>query len=124
MRITKLTDFIFSAMFFALAAIAFTPSANAQAAYRMAQMKSQRMANIGFQRLRLARKSPYSIARNGMRHVMPFRRPLSARREGVGFSLYSPSQALRNACHYGSRPIIASSVARGRDGYYATVFYR
>jgi len=92
--------------------------------YRLAQMKSQRMASMGFRRLGRARPSPYSIAPMGMRHVMPFRRPLGVRREGVGFSAYSPGQAIRNACHYGRRPMVAHAVVRGRDGYYATVFYR
>lgn len=96
--------------------------ASAQADYRMAQLKSQRMAQLGFQRLARA-KSPFSVAPIGMRHVFPFRRPAGVRFEGVGYSAFSPADAIRNACHFGRRPIRSLAVVRGRDGYYATVFY-
>ncbi len=99
-----------------------TQQAYGQVDYRIAQLKSQRMAQLGFQRLARA-KSPYSIAPIGMRHVLPFRRPAGVRFEGVGYSAFSPAEAIRNACHFGTRPIRASAVVRGRDGYYATVFY-
>ena len=94
-----------------------------QSYYSLAQSKSQRMAQLGIQRLATF-KSPYSIAPIGMRHVYPFRRPAGVRLEGVGYSAFSADQAIRNACHYGRRPIRTSAVVRGRDGYYATVFYR
>jgi hypothetical protein len=97
-----------------------------QSAYSLAMMKSQRMAQLGIQRL-VAPKSGSSIAPYGMRHVYPFRRPAGSRlfrSEGVGYSPFSASDAIRNACHYGRRPIRTSAVVRGRDGYYATVFYR
>jgi hypothetical protein len=95
----------------------------AQSPQQWAQIKSQRMASLGIGRL-LAPPSGNSIAPYGMRHVYPLRRPSGARREGVGYSPFSASEAMRNACFYGRRPIVASSVARGRDGYYATVYYR
>lgn len=100
--------------------------ASGQSAYSLAMLKSQRMAQLGIQRL-VGPKSPSSIAPYGMRHVYPFRRPAGSRlfrSEGVGYSAFSASDAIRNACYYGRRPIRTSAVVRGRDGYYATVFYR
>lgn len=98
--------------------------AQAQSAQQWAQIKSQRMASLGIRRL-IAPPSENSIAPYGMRHVYPLRRPWgTARREGVGYSPFSASEAIRNACFYGRRPIVASAVVRGRDGYYATVYYK
>lgn len=114
---------IVSAFVVVVTSASFSESANGQSAYRIAQMKSQRMANVGISRLAQA-KSPYSTAPVGMRHIQPLRRPLGARYEGVGYSASSPAQAIRNACFYGHRPIKTYAVARGRDGYYATVYYR
>jgi hypothetical protein len=100
-----------------------TNQAQGESPYQLAQRKSQRMARIGIQWL-AGPKSRYSSAPVGMRHVFPFRRPAGVRYEGVGYSAFSPQDAIRNACHYGRRPILTSAVVRGRDGYYATVFYR
>jgi hypothetical protein len=101
-----------------------TSHSQAQSPQRMAQIKSQRMAQVGFPSLALSRPSPYSSAPLGMRHVYPLRRPAAVGREGVGYSPHSAAQAIRNACFYGQRPMIAQAVVRGRDGYYATVYYR
>lgn len=110
---------------FTVMALLATPSLSyGQSAQAIARQKSQRMAQVGFPRLAKRTPSPYSIAPYGMRHVQPLRQPRGSRGEGVGYSPYSPSQALRNACFYGQRPIIAQAVVRGRDGYYATVYYR
>lgn len=98
--------------------------AQSNRANQVAHWKSQRLATIGIQRLRTTRPSPYSIAPMGMRHVRPLMQPLGVRKEGVGYSPSSPGQAIRNACHFGQRPVVAKAVVRGRDGYYATVFYR
>lgn len=43
--------------------------------------------------------------------------------EGNGFGA-TPDQAVRNACYWGQRTPIEIGVARGANGYYATVFYR
>ena len=45
-------------------------------------------------------------------------------REGVGFSTLSPQDAIKNCCYYGKCQPIDIGVARGRDGWYATVLYR
>jgi hypothetical protein len=47
-----------------------------------------------------------------------------ARYEGVGWSTRSPQAALENCCYYGEKPIVAQSVARGSNGWYATARYR
>lgn len=44
--------------------------------------------------------------------------------EGVGFSTSSPQQAIQSACYWGQRPVHQIGVARGADGWYATVLYR
>lgn len=97
---------------------------HAQSANQMAYRKSLRMASLGIGQVILPWKSPHSTAPYAMRHVLPFQRPIGVRAEGVGYSPYSASQALRNSCFFGQRRIAASSVVRGRDGYYATVYYR
>jgi hypothetical protein len=110
--------------FFALATQWSLPSAHAQSPRQLAIAKSQAMASVGFNQLRTPHRSPYSTAAIGMRHIAPQIQPRGTRAEGVGFSSSSPAQAIRNACHYGQRPIVAYAAVRGRDGYYATVYYR
>jgi hypothetical protein len=44
--------------------------------------------------------------------------------EGVGFSTSSPDAAIRACCYWGRRPVMEIGVARGRNGWYATVIYR
>jgi len=44
--------------------------------------------------------------------------------EGVGFSSSSPEQAIRSCCYWGRRPVHEIGVARGRNGWFATVIYR
>ncbi|WP_149752636.1 hypothetical protein [Rubripirellula obstinata] len=90
----------------------------------MAAQKSRKMAAIGINRLRKPYKSRYSNARYGMRHVGSGALPVGARYEGVGYSSYSARQAIRNASFYGRRPMVGARVARGRDGYFAAVYYR
>lgn len=90
----------------------------------MAARKSRQMASIGINRLRKPYKSPYSNAPYGMRHVGSGALPAGAKYEGVGYSSYSASQAIRNASFYGRRPMVGARVARGRDGYFAAVYYR
>ena len=43
--------------------------------------------------------------------------------EGNGFGP-TPDQAIRNSCFWGQRTPIEIGVARGANGYYATIFYR
>lgn len=43
--------------------------------------------------------------------------------EGNGFGA-TPDQAVRNACYWGQLTPIEIGVARGANGYYATIFYR
>ncbi len=43
--------------------------------------------------------------------------------EGNGFGA-TPDQAIRNACFWGQKTPIQIGVARGANGYYATIFYR
>ena len=43
--------------------------------------------------------------------------------EGNGFGA-TPDQAIQNACYWGQRTPIQIGVARGANGYYATIFYR
>ena len=43
--------------------------------------------------------------------------------EGNGFGA-TPDQAVRNSCFWGQRTPIEIGVARGANGYYATIFYR
>lgn len=43
--------------------------------------------------------------------------------EGNGFGA-TPQQAIQNCCFWGQRTPIEIGVARGANGYYATVFYR
>jgi hypothetical protein len=90
----------------------------------LASYKSRQMASIGIDRLRTRFKSPNSTAPFGMRHVLRHLMPVNASYEGIGFSATSAKQAIRSACFYGRRPMVAYSVARGRDGYFATVYYR
>ena len=43
--------------------------------------------------------------------------------EGNGFGA-TPEQAIQNSCYWGQRTPIEIGVARGANGYYATIFYR
>lgn len=43
--------------------------------------------------------------------------------EGVGFSTVSAKDATERACYYGQRPLVASAVSRGANGWYATNLY-
>lgn len=45
------------------------------------------------------------------------------RAEGVGFSTVSADDAIRRCCYWGKRPVRDIGVARGRNGWYATVIY-
>jgi len=44
--------------------------------------------------------------------------------EGVGFSTASADHAISKCCFWGQRQPIDIGVARGRNGWYATVIYR
>lgn len=48
----------------------------------------------------------------------------SGQYEGVGFSTVSADQAISRCCYWGQRTAIGIGVARGRNGWYATVLYR
>lgn len=48
----------------------------------------------------------------------------SAQFEGVGFSTVSADHAIASCCYWGKRNAIGIGVARGRNGWYATVLYR
>lgn len=43
--------------------------------------------------------------------------------EGVGFDSRSPEAAIRRCCYWGKLPVLEIGVARGRNGWYATVLY-
>jgi hypothetical protein len=44
--------------------------------------------------------------------------------EGVDFSTVSPDAAIKKCCYWGQRPPVDIGVARGINGWYATVIYR
>jgi hypothetical protein len=46
------------------------------------------------------------------------------RYEGVGFSTTSADAAVRQCCYWGQRSPTGIGVARGANGWYATVLYR
>lgn len=46
------------------------------------------------------------------------------RAEGVGFSTVSADHAISKCCFWGKREALDIGVARGRNGWYATVIYR
>lgn len=48
----------------------------------------------------------------------------SGRYEGVGFSTVSADDAIRQCCYWGQRSPVDIGVARGSNGWYATVLYR
>jgi hypothetical protein len=48
----------------------------------------------------------------------------SGRYEGVGFSSRSADEAIRSACYWGKKTPVGIGVARGANGWYATVLYR
>ena len=66
-------------------------------------------------------KSDQQAASGRMRHVGGSMG--SAKYEGVGFSTVSPERAQHIACYYGQRPLVASAVSRGANGWYATNLY-
>lgn len=66
-------------------------------------------------------KSDLQASTGRMRHVGGSMG--SARYEGVGFSTVSPERAQQIACYYGERPLVASAVSRGANGWYATNLY-
>ena len=45
------------------------------------------------------------------------------RAEGIGFSTVSADDAVRRCCYWGKRQAREIGVARGRNGWYATVIY-
>ncbi len=48
----------------------------------------------------------------------------SGRYEGVGFSTVSADDAVKKCCYWGQRTPVGIGVARGNNGWYATVLYR
>ena len=48
----------------------------------------------------------------------------SGRYEGVGYSTVSADDAIRKCCYWGQRTPVGIGVARGANGWYATVLYR
>jgi hypothetical protein len=48
----------------------------------------------------------------------------TGRYEGVGFSTSSADDAIRKCCYWGQRTPVGIGVARGNNGWYATVLYR
>lgn len=48
----------------------------------------------------------------------------AGRYEGVGFSTESADDAIRKCCYWGQRSPVDIGVARGANGWYATVLYR
>jgi hypothetical protein len=48
----------------------------------------------------------------------------AGRYEGVGFSTVSADHAVSRCCYWGQRQAIGIGVAKGRNGWYATVLYR
>jgi len=71
----------------------------------IAQNKSQRQASEG-----------------KMRHVGGSMG--SGRYEGVGFSTVSADDAIRRSCYWGKKTPVDIGVAKGPNGWYATVLYR
>ncbi len=80
---------------------------------------SDAVANDGY----LAQqKSTQQAGQGRMRHVGGSLG--SGRYEGVGFSSRSADDAIRNACYWGQKSPVGIGVARGANGWYATVLYR
>jgi len=48
----------------------------------------------------------------------------NAQYEGVGFSTVSADHAISRCCYWGQRQAVGIGVARGHNGWYATVLYR
>jgi len=48
----------------------------------------------------------------------------TGRYEGVGYSTVSADDAMRKCCYWGQRTPTGIGVARGNNGWYATVLYR
>lgn len=67
-------------------------------------------------------KSAVQAAANRLHHV---RGSFGAGRyEGVGYSTVSAQDAIQRSCYWGQKTPIDIGVARGRNGWYATVIYR
>ncbi len=72
----------------------------------------------------LAQQKAQMAANRGMRAQHVGGGFAGGQSEGVGFSTMSPESAIRASCYWGTRPVHQIGVARGRDGWYATVIYR
>ncbi len=68
------------------------------------------------------RKAQQQAAEGRMRHVGGSLG--SGGYEGVGFSTRSAEDAIRQSCYWGQRQPTGVGVARGANGWYATVLYR
>jgi hypothetical protein len=66
-------------------------------------------------------RSNIQASQGMMRHVGPV---VGGSCEGVGFSTYSANDAIQRSCYWGQRTPVNIGVARGRNGWYATVIYR
>ena len=67
-------------------------------------------------------KSTQQASQGRMRHVGGSFG--TGRYEGVGFSSRSADEAIRSACYWGKKTPVGIGVARGANGWYATVLYR
>ena len=67
-------------------------------------------------------KATQQASQSHMRHVGGSMG--SGRYEGVGFSTVSADDAIRKCCFWGQRTPLGIGVARGSNGWYATVIYR
>ncbi len=67
-------------------------------------------------------KASQQAASGQMRHVGGSMG--TGRYEGVGFSTVSSDDAIRKCCYWGQRSPVGIGVARGNNGWYATVLYR
>ncbi len=95
-----------SVCFFALVVLGNVGASPAQACDNcVARQKAQQQANEG-----------------RMRHVGGTMG--SGRYEGVGYSTRSADDAIRSCCYWGQRTPVGIGVARGNNGWYATVLYR
>lgn len=68
------------------------------------------------------RKANQQASQGRMRHVGGSMG--SGRYEGVGFSSVSADHAIRQCCYWGQRTPVGIGVARGSNGWFATVLYR
>ena len=67
-------------------------------------------------------KATQQASQSHMRHVGGSMG--SGRYEGVGFSTVSSDDAIRKCCYWGQKTPLGIGVARGSNGWYATVLYR